>query len=58
MGDRVAVGARLVLESYNLSDENPAHAPSDAYAIGQLREAFALLGYNDAPAASDGARSE
>lgn len=37
------VSARLVLVRYNMADEDPSHADSDAYVIGKLRELFAVL---------------
>lgn len=40
---RTTVGARLVLERYNLGDENPAQAQTDEVVRRQLREMFALL---------------
>jgi len=40
---RTTVGARLVLERYNLSDENPALAKTDEVVREKMRELFALL---------------
>ncbi|HID75382.1 MAG TPA: beta-hydroxyacyl-ACP dehydratase [Planctomycetaceae bacterium] len=37
------VGARLVLERYNLADRDPTQASTDALLKQQLRELFALL---------------
>lgn len=38
-----AVSARLVLERYNLADENPDKAETDAIVRQQMRELFSLL---------------
>lgn len=51
--DRVAVGARLILESYNLADQDPRELTADAYAIKHLRKAFATLGYKTPQVAGD-----
>ena len=40
---RVAVSARLVLERYNLSDENPMWADTDRSVIRQMRQRLAML---------------
>ena len=40
---RTTVGARLVLERYNLADTRPEHAPTDALVRQQMRNLFALL---------------
>jgi 3-hydroxyacyl-[acyl-carrier-protein] dehydratase len=40
---RTTVGARLVLERYNLAETRPEHAPTDAYVRQEMRELFALL---------------
>lgn len=37
------VGGRLVLRRYNLRDEDPRHAVTDALIIGQMRRLFAIL---------------
>lgn len=51
--DRQTVGARLVLERYNLSDGNPSHAATDEVVRQQLRGLFALLWRpSEAPAPS------
>ena len=40
---RTTVGARLVLERYNLSEQSPAKAETDKVVRQQMRELFALL---------------
>lgn len=40
---RTTVSARLVLERYNLADEDPDQATTDDYVKQQMRELFALL---------------
>ena len=40
---RTTVGGRLVLERYNLSEQNPAKAETDKVVRQQMRELFALL---------------
>jgi 3-hydroxyacyl-[acyl-carrier-protein] dehydratase len=40
---RTTVGARLVLERYNLADTRPEQAPTDALVRQQMRNLFALL---------------
>jgi len=40
---RTTVGARLVLERYNLSDDRPSQAETDKVVRQQMRELFALL---------------
>ena len=40
---RVAVSARLVLERYNLAEENPMWADTDRSTIRQLRQRLAML---------------
>ena len=40
---RTTVGARLVLERYNLAETRPEHASTDALVRQQMRNLFALL---------------
>jgi 3-hydroxyacyl-[acyl-carrier-protein] dehydratase len=40
---RTTVGARLVLERYNLADTRPEHASTDALVRQEMRNLFALL---------------
>jgi len=40
---RVAVSARLVLERYNLAEENPMWADTDRSVIRQMRQRLAIL---------------
>lgn len=39
----LAVSGRLVIQSYNLADANPAQAETDAFVVARLREWFAIL---------------
>lgn len=50
VGDNLCVGGRLVLERYNLADEDPSQSPRDDYTRGDAREQFALIG---GPAAAE-----
>lgn len=43
VGDKVCVSARLVLERYNLADEDPEEAEMDAYNKIKMRKLFATL---------------
>lgn len=43
VGDVQVVSARLVLERYNLADQNPAHSVTDEVVKSELRKLFALL---------------
>jgi 3-hydroxyacyl-[acyl-carrier-protein] dehydratase len=52
---RTTVSARLVLERYNLADEDPSQATTDAYVRQQMRELFALLWQ---PGGGNGAEAE
>ena len=46
-----AVRALLVIERYNLAEENPDRAATDQSVIRQMRELFALLWHSDAATA-------
>jgi 3-hydroxyacyl-[acyl-carrier-protein] dehydratase len=50
---RTTVGARLVLERYNLGDEDPSHAATDEVVRQELRGLFALLWRPNGAAESD-----
>ena len=50
---RTTVGAKLTLERYNLADEQPAQAPTDALVKKQMRALFALLRQADEEPAAD-----
>ena len=50
VGDVQVVSARLVLERYNLGDQDPTHAATDQVLRFKLRELFAIL--NRVPAAA------
>jgi len=43
VGDEAAVSARLVLERYNLAQNDPAQSATDQYTIDRLRHLFSLL---------------
>jgi 3-hydroxyacyl-[acyl-carrier-protein] dehydratase len=43
VGERTTVSARLVLERYNLADQDPGQASTDEYLKQQMREMFSLL---------------
>ena len=43
VGDKLAVGGRLVLERFNLADQRPELASTDEYVIRQLRQLLSLL---------------
>jgi 3-hydroxyacyl-[acyl-carrier-protein] dehydratase len=43
VGEIQVVSARLVLERYNLSDQDPAHAVTDQVLTHKMRELFAIL---------------
>jgi 3-hydroxyacyl-[acyl-carrier-protein] dehydratase len=45
-----AVRALLVMERYNLAEENPDRSPTDQSVIRQMRELFALLRHSDTAA--------
>jgi len=40
---RTAAGAKLVLQRYNLRDQDPRHGPTDEQIVRQMRQQFALL---------------
>jgi 3-hydroxyacyl-[acyl-carrier-protein] dehydratase len=53
--DQVKVSGRLVLERFNLADDNPDQSGTDAYVKSKLRDLFGLL-YPDGVAALGAAK--
>jgi 3-hydroxyacyl-[acyl-carrier-protein] dehydratase len=53
VGAGTAVVARLVLERYNLADERPESAPTDAAVRRKMRELWSLIYQGSTPIAAD-----